>query len=801
MKIQRGLILTVVTVGLLFAAYRPVSAKDEWIQVKSKNFYLIGNASDKDIRKVAMRLEQFREAFRRLFGELNLTSTIATNVVVFKSDSSYKNFKPKRADGKVDNFVAGFFQPGDDVNYITLSTEGEDAQTFSTIFHEYVHFIVNTNLGKSEIPAWFNEGLAEYYETFAMDGDIKARLGVPNWRHVASLRQNELMPLTTLFGISNYELLQIGDHSRSIFYSQSWALIHYLLQNGKQEPLGKFLNFLLNDIPAEKAFQDAFQFSLQQMEGELRKYIKKSEYQYSIVTFKNKLTLDGDMQTSPLDEAASNAYLGDLLYHTNRFDDAEPFLLNALKAQPDSSLANVTLGMVRIRQRKFTDAKQLLEKAIAGDPKNHMAFFRYAYLLSRESQDEFGFARSLEKESAAKIREALKKAIALNPSFTESYELLAFVDLVSGEELEDAAKMMRIALRYQPGNQRYALRLAEVLSRLEKLDEAGAIAEKIARTADKQDIKARAESLVAQIVNLKSFNVRKAAFQKQTESSGTANASSGPSGLRQPRDGNPPTEAEIARMEAEVTLISINGSLRKLKSNEQRVIGRIQKIDCKPRPLVFVIKTVEGIFNITSIDFESLDVQAFDLAASNTQVGCDIDLSGFNAVITFLPVSSPKSASRGEIKAIEFVPGDFRFLSEAEMKPVAPPPPPRRADPGDVDARRHAAMMQAIKDALPKPVEGQKREIGYLDKIECTKNGVFFHVRTETRTLKLSNSSPQTLQIVVFVRDLEGVQFGCQLKPVEYPVVFIYADKPDGKAKTAGEIISLGFVPKSFVFD
>ena len=34
-----------------------VAAKDEWVQVRSKNFFLVGNASEKDIRKVATRLE------------------------------------------------------------------------------------------------------------------------------------------------------------------------------------------------------------------------------------------------------------------------------------------------------------------------------------------------------------------------------------------------------------------------------------------------------------------------------------------------------------------------------------------------------------------------------------------------------------------------------------------------------------------------------------------------------------------------------------------------------------------------
>src|SRR5436190_19060608 len=139
-------------IGLCFVAFFafsavPAFAKDQWLQVRSKNFFLVGNAPEKDIRKAATKLEQFRETFRLVFGQANLSSSVPTNVIVFKSDSSYNQFKPKRGDGKIDKFIAGYFQPGEDMNYITLSVEGPEADTYGTIFHEYVHFIVNTNFG------------------------------------------------------------------------------------------------------------------------------------------------------------------------------------------------------------------------------------------------------------------------------------------------------------------------------------------------------------------------------------------------------------------------------------------------------------------------------------------------------------------------------------------------------------------------------------------------------------------------------------------------------------------------------
>src|ERR1044071_7458368 len=159
---------------LFLVAASATVAKDEWLQVKSKNFYLVGNASEKDIRKVGVKLEEFRETFRLVFANTNLVSPIPTNVIVFKSDAAFKPYKPRRADGKADNFIAGYFQSGEDVNYIAVSAEGDDAQMYNTIFHEYVHFLINTNFPRSEVPQWFNEGLAEYYSTFAIENDQTA---------------------------------------------------------------------------------------------------------------------------------------------------------------------------------------------------------------------------------------------------------------------------------------------------------------------------------------------------------------------------------------------------------------------------------------------------------------------------------------------------------------------------------------------------------------------------------------------------------------------------------------------------
>src|SRR5215212_4307915 len=127
-------------------AAQAAPAKDTWTSVRSQHFFLVGNASEKEIRQVATRLEQFREAFTKLFTKVNFNTPVPTTVVVFKNDGAYKPFKPV-ADGKTVE-VAGYFQSGDDVNYITLMPEraGGAENPYATIYHEFTHLLVNNSL-------------------------------------------------------------------------------------------------------------------------------------------------------------------------------------------------------------------------------------------------------------------------------------------------------------------------------------------------------------------------------------------------------------------------------------------------------------------------------------------------------------------------------------------------------------------------------------------------------------------------------------------------------------------------------
>ena len=791
----RFIYLTLFCVCLLAFA-GPALAKDIWINVRSKNFNLIGNASEKEIRGVAAKLEQFRETFRQLFPNAKFNAAIETNVVVFKNESSYRPFKPKRADGKADKWIAGYFQPGEDLNYITLSTEGEKEDTYGTIFHEYVHFMLNTNFGRSEVPPWFNEGLAEYYQTFKVRDSKNVVLGEIQSNHLLLLQQNKLIPLKTFFEIDNYSLHQNGNHSRSVFYAQAWALMHYLIQGNQganNAAMNKFLSLVMNKVEPEKAFQQAFQSDYATMEKALRKYIEQSKYQATLVTFKNDLLVDTEMKTIPLSEAESNAYLGDLLYHTQEYADAESYLQKALAVDADSTMANTSYGLVKMRQRKFDEAKKYLEKAVASDGRNHFAHYNYAYVLSREDMNESGFVMGFSPEKAVLMRRSLQKAIEIKPDFTESYRLLAFVNLVNNENLDESINLLRKGISLQPGNQDYALLIAQIYMRQEKLAEAKGIAEKLAKTASEQYMRANAESILRSIGEMETA---KADYEKMREQMSANSSGSRPPTLTKR---SAISEEERARIEAERKMNALNRIIEKPKDGEKQAVGYIQKIACPNGEVAYTFKNDTESFTLSSKDFVSLNIVALTKEAESLQVGCDADLKNTLTVITYRQNDKPKAKTKGDLTAMYFVPENFRFKSEAEI--TESESKQAALAESDMQAEIQNELEQHIKNSLRKPLEGERRELVTPEKIECGGKSVIFIVKTGTQTLRLKTDSPQSLKIMAFTAETGPMQLGCGAKLPAVPAVITFRPSSDAKDKVQGEIVSLEFVPQGFKLD
>jgi len=489
--------------------------RDNWRSVRTNNLFVIGNADPERLRQVAAWLEFFHSAFARLVSRNVIDASVPTTVVLFRDEASFIPFKPLYQ-GRPAN-VAGFFQPGDDVNYIAISLDPGHRDPFSTAFHEYVHLHLRDNVPGA--PLWLNEGLAEFYGTMQFAGG-EATLGAPLNNYIRLLRQEEMLPLSTLFSIGTNSPHYNEQEKSGIFYGQSWALVHYLMLGGGTNRQEQFKRFLAQvsrgDAPA-RALEDSFGMSLDVVEKGLQEYVRRGEFSSLRIA-----TADPEayasytaMQRTPLTEAEANYYLGDLLFHINREADAERFFKQAIALEPKLLQAQAALGLIYVYQKKYAEAKKHLERATESQ-QTYLIHYLYAFVLSREAVSPNGRIDHYSPEAAAVMREHLLKSIKLSPSYAPSYYLLALVDLVANERLDEALEMAQKARQLAQGKTSYSLLLAQVHLRRSEVAEARNILESLTRSSDAA-VRNEAHDLLDSLSQTDSSN-RNAASSRQVSS-------------------------------------------------------------------------------------------------------------------------------------------------------------------------------------------------------------------------------------------------------------------------------------------
>jgi tetratricopeptide (TPR) repeat protein len=363
------------------------TAKENWLNVSSKNFTLVSNTNEKQTVRVATMLEQFRHTIATLLPNTNISTVLPTKVILFDNHASFRPFKPKYK-GKIRDDVGGYFFKSGDQSYIALTTDAGGEQFYEVIFHEYQHFVIGNNLRKA--PLWLNEGLAEYYSTFKpRDGGRQVLIGSPIGRHIGILRNKVFIPLSKLVAVDD-KSPEYNEGSRAgVFYAESWAFVHYLMlaDGGKHRPqLSMFLNLLNNGKPVEDNFKQAFQKDFEAMESDLLNYISKFTFTVELYTFPDQLNFSKEMQITVLSESQSETQLAELLLSTGRLDEAEPRLVKAVEKDSSCGQCQVTLGALRYKQYRFDEARSHLNKGLEIDPQNYLAHQFYGALLNEEGR-------------------------------------------------------------------------------------------------------------------------------------------------------------------------------------------------------------------------------------------------------------------------------------------------------------------------------------------------------------------------------------------------------------------------------
>ena len=280
-SIPLGLALLALTFSLPALAAEP----SPWLEIHSTHFTVITDAGDKKGREVALRFEQMRAVFATLLSKERLNQPIPLTILAFKNDQSYYQAAPLH-DGRPIN-VPGFFLPGEDQDFIVLNLSEEES--WRAVAHDFAHMLLNDNYPPAQ--GWFDEGLAEYFSSIRVDNRQVEIGGDPELRPAVAQdllgNQHETNPKSLTELLNAQAWLSIPDlftmkHDASsnaegtrhtLYYAESWIVMHYLLHQQKLAETGMYFDLVLNQrMPVEEAIQKAYGMTSAQLEQAVKDY-------------------------------------------------------------------------------------------------------------------------------------------------------------------------------------------------------------------------------------------------------------------------------------------------------------------------------------------------------------------------------------------------------------------------------------------------------------------------------------------------------------------------------------------------
>ena len=442
--------ITALFLCLTFLSASASDSNEHWVQVQSPHFVVLTDSSEKQGRRLAGQLEEMRSVFHQLFPSAADASS-PISVIAVKDRKGFQALEPEAylAKGQLD--LAGLFLRTPDKNYILLRLDTEGEHPYATVYHEYTHFLVSK---ATWMPLWLNEGLAEFYQNTDIR-DKDAVLGQASSDDIRYLRQNRLLPLTTLLKVDHSSPYYHDEQKGSVFYAESWALTHYLQVEDFQKHTSRVLDyaqFLGKGEDAVTAAQHAFG-DLNHLQQALQDYIGRNNFTAFKINTGFAIDL-ASFQEKPVSLSDANAVRADFLVYTQRTKDAQQLLDAVLRDDPNNEQAHETMGFLKFRENDIPAARKWYGEAVQLDSHSYLAHYYFA-VMTLQSGD---------KDHDAEIESSLRTSIKLNPSFAPSYDSLAMFYGQRNKKLDEAHLLNIQAIQLEPDNLYFRLNASNVLS-------------------------------------------------------------------------------------------------------------------------------------------------------------------------------------------------------------------------------------------------------------------------------------------------------------------------------------------------
>ena len=619
----------------------PPDKPDTWIEVQTPHFIVASNDGAKTARGVADQFEQIRFLYSKALNRgLRMDPGIPILIFAMKNEKALSQLMPEYWVQEGHTHPAGLFVHGQEKNYIAIRTDVEGEFPYLPIYHEYVHLIVNLNYQR--FPIWLNEGFADFFGCATLTGK-GGKLGQANSSYLDILQQSKLLPLETLFKVDHQSPYYNEAKKTSIFYAQSWALVHYLMtdpEKQKSEALSKYISFVENGVDPVEAANRAFG-DLAQLQKALQSYINKTSYLEYVVSLPAR-TDPKDYAVRTISPAEAQARLGDFDLNRGQVEIARKKLEEAIRLDPNLPAAQESMGLLLFREDEHYGAERYFSRAVELDSKSALAYFYHAMLLM--SQGTAG-------EGMPEAETALEKAVALNPGLGSAWSSLGLLYANDPGALDKALNAAKRAVDTMPGEPHFQFNVAVVLDRMQRYDDAREIARKLQSSGDPTIVSVAGKFLAhvdqaQQLAEYKKSNeATSAAVPAIKQESKLGAEISAPALRRRAQDSTDSTRAadETASTPAESAPAA---------PRAYSMVGTIAEATCTAAPEIRItLKAQTIVMHLHSGDFSQVEIKSAGASSVAKKPACAA-LRGRSARVTYQLVSEKEWD--GELVSIEF---------------------------------------------------------------------------------------------------------------------------------------------------
>jgi len=540
--------------AILFALAAPAAEPSPWLELHSTHFTVITDAGEKKGKEVALRFEQMRAVFATLLMKERLNEPLPLTILAFKNDKNYYQTAPLRQGQPID--FPGFFLPGEDQNFIVLNLA--DEESWRAVAHDFAHLLLSYNYparSDGSSPAWFDEGLTEYFSSVRLDDKNYEIGGDPELRSAGANQPgagNPQKSLTELLSSQPWlalpELLTMKHDTSSsegtrctLFCAQSWMTMHYLLHEKKLPETGTYFDLVENQhVPVEEAFQKAYGMTSAQLDQAVKDYFHSltplvaaldasrqpgsqsrapQVYQFPEIIGPS----DSVITSKVIPEADARAIVAEIKIRIPDRREAGLQELQALATAPaptpvkkadqkdaienalpvtvaGNEIAHRALAWDHLQHGEFEAAAEELGNAAALKQDDMWIRYYFSVLKYRMSQ-----AKHADIQGLPNMMQDLRAVLEWYPEFADADDLMAMARMEGGGPVA-AMQAERAAMQLSPRNQLYVYHLAEIYVSDKKWVAAQGLLERLKASSNPQ-IAAKASERLEQLTTEQKYGV------------------------------------------------------------------------------------------------------------------------------------------------------------------------------------------------------------------------------------------------------------------------------------------------------